>query len=640
MTIGSKTNPLALRQLIRYSLDCRRSERVAGTSLVFSFGISWKRPLGLRGETQVLPLSQHDDQELADREAPLVFPERPRRSSWLGILALTVALAPALSAVWAIPWFVTQDGPAHLYNARILADSFDPDAPSRAVYTISWKPIPNWIGHLVLAGLVSSVPAWVADRIMTSMTLAGLAAAVLWLRWRVAGTRGMGAAALLGVLLAMNLTWLLGFTSFLLGTCLFPITLGIWWTGRYRLSVRRIVVLAALLTLGYFCHLVSLGLTVVGLVVLSVTGPIPDGTEKAWPFRLARLARTSMSFIPLFALAFFYLRAASGSGPLWPVWGDLPQPWLPSEWVARLGSADPITLAIKDGVPFTSLVGAGFILFAPVLWLAAVLVLWWYGRITGRPRAGERRLALDRADRERALAIDMAGSRDDRQGWLVLAALLLVGGVTGPESFGAAHGEFLPQRVVLLGFMALVPVFDLDRSRWCGRAALASLVVAVSLQSAIVWDFGLYSERTAGQIIRAGPLVGRDQRIVTLLVKSQDRFRANPLLHAENWLGVDTGNVIWNNYEALHYYFPVQFRPEIKRPHAGDLERASLHEGPKLKEDRKDEWEKILSDHAGSIDVILIWKRDEELEAITKRWFDLSERTGDVQIYRRRRARA
>ena len=114
----------------------------------------------------------------------------------------------------------------------------------------------------------------------------------------------------------MNLTWLLGFTSFLLGTCLFPITLGIWWTGRYRLSPRRIVLLAALLTLGYFCHLVSLGLTVVGLVVLSVTGPIPDGTKKAWSFRLARLARTSMSFIPLFALAFFYLRAASGSGPI------------------------------------------------------------------------------------------------------------------------------------------------------------------------------------------------------------------------------------------------------------------------------------------------------------------------------------
>ena len=33
-------------------------------------------------------------------------------------------LAP-LSAIWVVPWFVTQDGPAHVYNAQILAESFD-----------------------------------------------------------------------------------------------------------------------------------------------------------------------------------------------------------------------------------------------------------------------------------------------------------------------------------------------------------------------------------------------------------------------------------------------------------------------------------------------------------------------------------
>ena len=73
----------------------------------------------------------------------------------------------------------------------------------------------------------------------------------------------------------MNFAWLLGFTSFLLGSCLFPITLGVWWEGRYRLSLVRIAVLSALLCVGYFCHLVSLGLTVVGLVVLAVAGPVP-----------------------------------------------------------------------------------------------------------------------------------------------------------------------------------------------------------------------------------------------------------------------------------------------------------------------------------------------------------------------------
>ena len=38
---------------------------------------------------------------------------------------MAMALAGPLSAIWAVPWFVTQDGPAHVYNAQILAESFD-----------------------------------------------------------------------------------------------------------------------------------------------------------------------------------------------------------------------------------------------------------------------------------------------------------------------------------------------------------------------------------------------------------------------------------------------------------------------------------------------------------------------------------
>lgn len=562
--------------------------------------------------------------------------ERSWRESLPGFLALAVALAPALSAIWAIPWFVTQDGPAHVYNAQILADSFAPGSPSRSVYTISWKPIPNWIGQLVLAGLVSCAPAWLADRSMTSATLVGLAAATLWLRWRVAGEKGLVAAALFSALLAMNFAWLMGFTSFLLGSCLFPITLGIWWRGRYRLSIGRLAVLSTFLCLGYFCHLVSLGLTVVGLAVLSVAGPIECGNSQSWIFRLSRLARTSASFVPLLGLGFFYLQAARRSGPMRPVWENLSNPWSPGAWGARLGWVDPITLAIKTSLPFTGGVNPGFAVFAPVLWLALSLVLWWCGRISRGPRVQAEGAATDPAGRK-TRAPWAAG--DDRKGWLLLAALFTLAGIVGPDSFGAAHGEFLPQRVVLLGLIALVPVFDADRSRWPGRVLVIALVAAVALQSAIVWDYGLYSSGTAGQIIGARDAVGRGQRLITLLVTSRSRFRANPLLHAEDWLGVDSDNVVWNNYETLHYYFPVQFKPEIKRPTAAQLEPASLHEDPKDKARRLLEWEEILTTHADSIDVIVFWKSDKELEAITQRWFELTQRKGDVQIFRRIRAR-
>src|SRR5204862_3079364 len=99
------------------------------------------------------------------------------------------------------------------------------------------------------------------------------AVSIVWLRWRVVGWRGMPGAALMAVALAINLPWLLGFGSFLLGACLFPITLGLWWQGRDQLGPGRALALGALMMLGYFCHLVSLGLTVVGLVVLAAVTP-------------------------------------------------------------------------------------------------------------------------------------------------------------------------------------------------------------------------------------------------------------------------------------------------------------------------------------------------------------------------------
>ncbi len=433
----------------------------------------------------------------------------------------------------------------------------------------------------------------------------------------------------------MNVTWLLGFTSFLLGSCLFPIGLGIWWEGRYRLSIARIAALSVLLCFGFFCHLVSLGLTVFALIVLSLLGPVPRQSRQPSRFRISRLLRTSLSFLPLLVPVYFYLQAARHGGPIMPKWEGLSEPWLPSAWASRLAWVDPITLAIKQGLPFTNQISPGFIVFAPVLWLAAGVVLWWYARISDEPSLHGEQAALLPEGQE-TIAADLA--RNDKQGWLILAAVLLLGGIVGPNSFGSSHGEFLPQRVLLLGFIALLPVFDADRSRWPGRAVVAAILVAVGLQSATVWDYGLYSNRTAGQIIGAGELVGRGQRIVTLLVSSKGRFRANPLLHAEDWLGVDTGNVVWNNYETLHYYFPVQFRPALKRPQPWQLESVTINEDPENKESRLLAWERILSEHADSIDVILFWKSDEDLEAITKRWFDLQERRGDVQVFRKRPA--
>ena len=100
------------------------------------------------------------------------------RSPRMGLLAGLVALFPAVVAVWAFPGFVTQDGPAHLYNAHILAKSIGPASPFRGVFAVRWEPLPNWAGHLALMGLVGALPPRAADRLMTTAMLVGFAGSV------------------------------------------------------------------------------------------------------------------------------------------------------------------------------------------------------------------------------------------------------------------------------------------------------------------------------------------------------------------------------------------------------------------------------------------------------------------------------
>lgn len=516
------------------------------------------------------------------------------------------ALFPALAILAAYPGFVTQDGPAHLYNAHVLARSFDPQSPFRDVFSVRWEPLPNWAGHLALMGLVSILPPRSADRLMTTATLLGFALALGRLRGRVSGDNGAAPSAALAALLGLNVVWLFGFTSFLLGACLFPLTLGLWWTGRDGgFSARRAGAFAAWLTLGYFCHLVSLGLTVFGLLVLEAFTP---GAR-----RKGRAATLGLGLIPLAPLALVYLRLMRrGGGGLEPQWKHLANLASARSWITQLGWVDPISLARKGELPLIEGVASPwFGFFAPVVWLAVGLVL---------AVVATRAALLDR----------------ERRGWWVLAGLLIVGGVVTPDTLGPRHGEYLPQRVVLLGLAALAPVLRFN-SR-LGRAAAVALFGALAFQSATVWDYARTSDQTAGRLLRAGPAIGRGRRIATLLAAGRSRFRANSLLHADCALGVGTGNVIWADYEALYYYFPVRFLDGLDHPDPREFEVIALMVDPDQVAARALRWARLLAAHRPSIDVVVAWNPDPALDAVNEReGFVLSARDGPVRVWTRGR---
>jgi hypothetical protein len=317
------------------------------------------------------------------------------------------------------------------------------------------------------------------------------------------------------------------------------------------------------------------------------------------------------------------------------VWENLDDPFALTAWAKRVGWVDPLTLAKKDVLPFTDRTNGIFSVFYPVVWLAIAGVLWVAAGMSRAKAVGSRPGGSSSATRDTCENRSDAHRRD-QQVWLALGLLLMLAGLAGPDSLGLAHGGYLPQRLELLGLAALVPALELKLEKTWGRLVGACLLVALGLQTMIVWDYALYSDRTAGQIVRATDLLGTNQRIATLLTRIRCRFRANPLLHADCWLGVGTGNILWSNYEARYYYFPVRFRQGMEHPDPHDFEHVAVMTDPHPTEMAIQLWEQILSDHHRSIDKVLTWGSDPLLDAVTERWYQPVSERGEIRVFARR----
>jgi hypothetical protein len=517
-------------------------------------------------------------------------------------------LSPVLLALAVLPGFGTQDGPSHVYNATILRDNllhFDEDSTRLAVFGVRLQPVPNWGSHLLLMGLVDVLPGRVADRLVIGLTCLGVAWAACGLSRAVNGAPAGWPAVVLACLLALSLPWLFGFYGFLLGTIVHLWTLAAWWRGRDRPGPRWAVRLALLAGLGYVCHPVPLGMTVLALAWLATTAPGGG--------RLGRAAWTAVGLAPLVPLGILYRALMGRGGRLEPAWDAFQNARGLGAVVRQLAWIDPVTIVRKSSLPFVEREAGGFAALAPVAWLGLGVGL----LVAARWRDG----------RERA-----------RWGpWLGLCGVLLVAGFLSPDTLGPTHGHYLPQRVVLLGLLALVPAVGGVRAAGVlGRGALASLGVALAVQMAFVWEYAIRSDGQYRHFVAGREAMGSGRRVGSLLLDLRSKFRANSLLHMDCWLGVEANNVVWGNYEAAYYYFPVKIVDPERAPPVREFERISILDRPEDAAERAAAWGDLLDWHRGRIDVVAVWGEAPGIAEATARWYRRVGGSGPLAVWERK----
>ncbi len=227
-------------------------------------------------------------------------------------LLFTLLTALHLVPVHATRWFVTLDGPSHLYSARILKEILAGDPFLAGFFRIHAEPVPYWLAHALMVPLHALLPAWAVDRVMYSLAVVGLAFAFRWFIRTVAPQRSWTALLVMPFLLHYALR--LGFLNFSLSLALLFVVLTLVVRG-LRSGVVRAVPLGLALLLLYFAHLTTF-LVGAGAVVCQVLWYrwVPDGTaHSAWKGAAVRI--TGALALPGALTLLYFVRSAAVEGP-------------------------------------------------------------------------------------------------------------------------------------------------------------------------------------------------------------------------------------------------------------------------------------------------------------------------------------
>jgi hypothetical protein len=230
----------------------------------------------------------------------LTEPEAGPRRRLLTILAGAAAATVLLLPPWAFGSFPSQDGPAHVYNARLLLLLLQGRLPeAQPFYTLHLSPFPNWTSHAVLAALCTFLSPGLAERLL--LTAYALALPLAF-RYALGGIRRDASPLAWLVLPFVYNKWLHeGFYNRSLALVPLLLALGYYLRRRGRLSLRESCVLGAAALGSYFTSatsLVALALTLGPLAVAFAREDDPAILARPWRARLPGL----LALVPACAL--------------------------------------------------------------------------------------------------------------------------------------------------------------------------------------------------------------------------------------------------------------------------------------------------------------------------------------------------
>ena len=185
-----------------------------------------------------------------------------------GVVA--VLILANLLPIWLVRFPPLQDYPNHLLTAHIIAHYGDPNFDYAQNFILSWRPVPNMLADVIMAGLAHVVSTPLAGKLVLSLYIVFFPVSIFYLLNAISSDKLL--LGFFGFPLTYNWFFNMGFLNFCLGLPLYFFAVGFWWKTQFRSQnrVRRTVFLGLLTFLIYLSHFVTFGVWLMTAVSLSL----------------------------------------------------------------------------------------------------------------------------------------------------------------------------------------------------------------------------------------------------------------------------------------------------------------------------------------------------------------------------------
>lgn len=217
----------------------------------------------------------------------------------------------SLIPIWSGKYFLTSDGPSHLYNAQVLLDLISGNSTEfySQFYEFNNELEPNWFSHALLIVLLTVFPAFLAEKILLTLFVLGFAFGIRKLLLTINPKAEW--LALFGLTLIYHKTFMMGFYNCSFSFVIFFYFLAYWIKNRGNDSYKKWFTLSAYLILLFFTHPMGLMIAVAcpfAIMFIDILNK-KEGAKHLLKFMLSALPS-------LLLLILFLLRAKQKTLPL------------------------------------------------------------------------------------------------------------------------------------------------------------------------------------------------------------------------------------------------------------------------------------------------------------------------------------